>query len=170
MNDGISAQHTCVYMIKVHCAETLLNERVVIKVLYPEIRQYMAADLANLKQAVLMISKLLSMAMKDAIEAVSTELCDNFPRELDFRIEQAFTERARCVHVRVCLCAYISVCVWFSDNILSFFGVSLHTHASYLPFLVIFELSHVFLHAFMFVHTHAISLSLSLTYTYIYIF
>lgn len=47
----------------------------------------MAADLANLKQAVTMVSKLLSMGMKDTIEAVSLELYDNFPRELDFRIE-----------------------------------------------------------------------------------
>ena len=68
---------------------------VIVKVLYPEIRTYMAADLANLKQAVLLISKLLSMAMKDTIEAVSMELYDNFPRELDFRIESAFMERAR---------------------------------------------------------------------------
>ena len=68
---------------------------VIVKVLYPEIRTYMAADLANLKQAVLLISKLLSMAMKDTIEAVSMELYDNFPRELDFRIESAFMEKAR---------------------------------------------------------------------------
>ena len=47
----------------------------------------MAADLANLKQAVTMVSQLLSMAMKDTIEAVALELYDNFPRELDFRIE-----------------------------------------------------------------------------------
>ena len=57
------------------------------QVLYPEIRTFMAADLANLKQAVTMVSKLLSMGMKDTIEAVSLELYDNFPRELDFRIE-----------------------------------------------------------------------------------
>jgi predicted unusual protein kinase regulating ubiquinone biosynthesis (AarF/ABC1/UbiB family) len=108
-------------MIKVHCAETLLNERVVIKVLYPEIRQYMAADLANLKQAVLMISKLLSMAMKDAIEAVSTELCDNFPRELDFRIEQAFTERARYIYI------YLYVRVVFRQYFEFFWCLFAHT-------------------------------------------
>jgi hypothetical protein len=151
-------------MIKVHCAETLLNERVVIKVLYPEIRQYMAADLANLKQAVLMISKLLSMAMKDAIEAVSTELCDNFPRELDFRIEQAFTERARCVHVRVCLCVYISVWVWFSDNILSFFLVSLCTHMPVISLSLLFLNSHMYFYMRLLTHTHTISISLSHTH------
>ena len=46
------------------------NVNVIVKVLYPEIRQFMAADLANLKQAVTLVSKLLSMAMKDTIEAV----------------------------------------------------------------------------------------------------
>jgi hypothetical protein len=36
---------------QVHLATTLPGEAVVVKVLYPEIRQFMAADLSNLKQA-----------------------------------------------------------------------------------------------------------------------
>ena len=71
------------------------NEQVIVKVLYPEIRHYMAADLANLKQAVTLVSNLLSMAMKDTIEAISLELYSNFPRELDFRVESRFMEIAR---------------------------------------------------------------------------
>jgi predicted unusual protein kinase regulating ubiquinone biosynthesis (AarF/ABC1/UbiB family) len=54
-------------------------------VLYPEIRHFMAADLANLKQAVTLVSQLVSMDMKDTIEAVSLELYANFPREVRCR-------------------------------------------------------------------------------------
>mmetsp|Transcript_11654 Transcript_11654/g.22174 ORF Transcript_11654/g.22174 Transcript_11654/m.22174 type:complete len:684 (-) Transcript_11654:269-2320(-) len=81
---------------QVHTAKLRNGEDVVIKVLYPEIRKNMAADLKNLKQATIMISKVLGkQQMKEALEALSAELYDNFPRELDFRIEIAHMERGR---------------------------------------------------------------------------
>lgn len=81
---------------QVHIGKLRNGEGVVVKLLYPEIRKNMSADLKNLKQATIMIAKILNkVAMKEAIEALSAELYDNFPRELDFRIEQAHMERAR---------------------------------------------------------------------------
>lgn len=81
---------------EVHVGKLRNGEEVVVKLLYPEIRKNMSADLKNLKQATIMISKILKKAaMKEALEALSAELYDNFPRELDFRIERAHMERAR---------------------------------------------------------------------------
>jgi predicted unusual protein kinase regulating ubiquinone biosynthesis (AarF/ABC1/UbiB family) len=74
---------------------------IVIKVLYPEIRKHMSADLANLRQAVHLFAKMLNLAaMRDAIEAIALELFDNFPRELDFNIEIAHTQHARALLAR----------------------------------------------------------------------
>jgi predicted unusual protein kinase regulating ubiquinone biosynthesis (AarF/ABC1/UbiB family) len=72
------------------------GEKVIVKVLYPEMRHFMHADLLNIKQAVSMLSKLMQMsAMKDAIEAMMLETNQVFPRELDFHIEFTHAECGR---------------------------------------------------------------------------
>jgi len=126
----------------VFCLHTLFNPSgtylyMHIQVLYPEIRTFMAADLANLKQAVTMVSKLLSMGMKDTIEAVSLELYDNFPRELDFRIEVTHEEEyyMSCYwhSSKICLSSY-SKCVFFLSTLCTLFVLSSLSSSSQMAF------------------------------------
>ena len=49
---------------QVHVATLYSGERVIVKVIYPEIRRYMAADLINLKQAADFITGVLKMPLK----------------------------------------------------------------------------------------------------------
>lgn len=71
------------------------NSMVVVKILYPEIRKHMVADLSNMKQAALITTSMLGLdGIKDAIEALVLEVYDKFPQELDFTVEMAHTQYA----------------------------------------------------------------------------
>jgi len=72
------------------------GEKVVVKVLYPEIRKNMYADLATIETTMNMIAATLDLGkMKGMIDILFKELNDNFPREMDFNIELAHMEFAR---------------------------------------------------------------------------
>lgn len=73
---------------QVHMATLTDGTRVVVKVLYPEIRKNMWADLLTIKDAAEVGTKMLGLAdMKDLIDTAYNEIASNFPRELDFHIE-----------------------------------------------------------------------------------
>lgn len=87
---------SCASIGQVHTAVLQDGTKVVVKLLYPEIRKYMGIDLNNMKQASLMVIKILKQdSWKGMIDAICDEFVANFPRELDFYGEMAFTERGR---------------------------------------------------------------------------
>lgn len=78
---------------QVHMAKLKNGERVVVKVLYPEIRKNMWADLLTMRTTADMATKLLGLGdMKELIDIGYNEIASNFPRELDFHIEVAHME------------------------------------------------------------------------------
>lgn len=80
---------------QVHFATMAGGERCVVKVLYPEIRKNMAADLATMKTSIQMVVSMLGLQdMKGMIDIFYNEVAENFPRELDFNIELAHMEYA----------------------------------------------------------------------------
>lgn len=81
---------------QVHTATLASGERVVIKILYPEIRRNMVADLKTMKSSIQLIVAFLGLQdMKKMIDVFYAEIASNFPRELDFQIERAHSEFAR---------------------------------------------------------------------------
>jgi len=81
---------------QVHTGTLHSGKKVVVKVLYPEIRKNMSADLASIKASVSMIVSMLDLKdMRGIIDLLYKELSYNFPRELDFHIELAQMEYAR---------------------------------------------------------------------------
>lgn len=81
---------------QVHCGKLKTGERVVVKILYPEIRRNMMSDLATMKTSIQLIVSMLGLNdMKSMIEIFYNELADNFPRELDFHVELAHMDYAR---------------------------------------------------------------------------
>jgi predicted unusual protein kinase regulating ubiquinone biosynthesis (AarF/ABC1/UbiB family) len=81
---------------QVHLATLRSRQRVVVKILYPEIRKHMYADLATIETTINMIATVLELGdLKGIIEMLFKELNDNFPREMDFNIELAHMEYAR---------------------------------------------------------------------------
>jgi len=87
---------SCASIGQVHTGVLKDGTKVVIKLLYPEIRKYMIIDLANMKQAAMMVIKILKQeSWRGMLDSITAEFTDNFPRELDFYGEMAFMERAR---------------------------------------------------------------------------
>jgi predicted unusual protein kinase regulating ubiquinone biosynthesis (AarF/ABC1/UbiB family) len=81
---------------QVHTGILKSGERVVVKVLYPEIRKNMAADLATMKTSISLIVAMLEMNdMKNMIDTFYDEVAANFPMELDFHVELAHMDYAR---------------------------------------------------------------------------
>jgi predicted unusual protein kinase regulating ubiquinone biosynthesis (AarF/ABC1/UbiB family) len=67
----------------------------VVKAIYPEIRRYLVADLANARRAAQQITKLMDIPVKGTIDSIMDEQVDSFPRELDLRIEARHLRKSR---------------------------------------------------------------------------
>lgn len=81
---------------QVHTGVIRNGDQVVIKILYPEIRKNMYADLATMKTSIELIVNVLGLGdMKKMIDIFYAEVAENFPRELDFNIELAHMEYGR---------------------------------------------------------------------------
>ena len=63
--------------------------------IYPDIRKNMRADLANARVACKKIVAIMDMPLKDTIDVIMNEFCDNFPKELDFTNELRFLQKFR---------------------------------------------------------------------------
>ena len=66
-----------------------------VKAIYPEIRRYLVADLANARRAAQQITKLMDIPVKGTIDSIMDEQVDSFPRELDLRIEARHLRKSR---------------------------------------------------------------------------
>ena len=71
------------------------GDRLVVKAIYPEIRRYLVADLANARRAAQQITKLMDIPVKGTIDSIMDEQVDSFPRELDLRIEARHLRKSR---------------------------------------------------------------------------
>lgn len=81
---------------QVHTGVVRSGDAVVIKVLYPEIRKNMYADLATMKTSIELVVNMLDLGdMRKMIDVFYAEVAENFPRELDFNIELAHMEHGR---------------------------------------------------------------------------
>ena len=75
----------CASIGQVHRAKLASGEDVVVKLIYPLIRRHMEGDLLDLRFLCAFVNEQLELGMDNLINAVVDELCENFPRELDFR-------------------------------------------------------------------------------------
>lgn len=80
---------------QVHCAELYDGSRVVVKILYPEIRTHMRSDLKNIEAVSDLVFSMTDMPMKDTMKVVLAEFAVSFPREMDFTHELDNTRRTR---------------------------------------------------------------------------
>jgi uncharacterized membrane protein YciS (DUF1049 family) len=85
---------------QVHAATLYDGRRAIVKVIYPDIRANMRADLANARVASKQIVALMDMPLKDTIDVIMNEFCENFPKELDFENEAAYLNKAREIIAR----------------------------------------------------------------------
>ncbi|KAJ8603626.1 hypothetical protein CTAYLR_007570 [Chrysophaeum taylorii] len=69
--------------------------KAIVKVIYPEIRKHLLADLSNARRVAHVVTWVLKLPMKGAIDAIMDEQCESFPRELDLRLEADNIRRAR---------------------------------------------------------------------------
>ena len=75
----------CASIGQVHRAKLASGEDVVVKLIYPLIRRHMEGDLLDLRFLCAFVNEQLELGMDNLINAIVDELCENFPRELDFR-------------------------------------------------------------------------------------
>lgn len=70
------------------------SEKIIVKVIYPDIRKHLLADLANARRAAHIITNVLKLPMKGSVDAIMDEQCESFPREVDLRLERNNLGRA----------------------------------------------------------------------------
>ncbi|KAH8054759.1 hypothetical protein JL722_8707 [Aureococcus anophagefferens] len=75
--------------VQVHAATLYDGRRAIVKVIYPDIRANMRADLANARVASKQIVALMDMPLKDTIDVIMNEFCENFPRSSTSRTRQS---------------------------------------------------------------------------------
>ncbi|KAJ1448124.1 hypothetical protein M885DRAFT_540279 [Pelagophyceae sp. CCMP2097] len=80
---------------QVHLATLHTGEGVVVKIIYPDIRKNLYSDLANARFMGKNIVAALDIPMKETVDVIMNEFCENFPKELDFRNEAYFLKKAR---------------------------------------------------------------------------
>lgn len=76
------------------------SERIIVKVIYPDIRKHLLADLANARRAGHIITNVLKLPMKGSVDAIMDEQCESFPREVDLRLERNNLSYARELFLR----------------------------------------------------------------------
>lgn len=94
-----------VHLAKAHGS----GDTLVVKAIYPEIRRYLVADLANARRAAQQITKLMDIPVKGTIDSIMDEQVDSFPRELDLRIEARHLRKSRLYFHRHGLAAKIAI-------------------------------------------------------------
>ena len=94
---------------QVHAAQLYSGADVVIKIIYPEIRQHMRGDLANIAQVADLVFGMIDMPIRETIMTILGEFVVSFPKEMDFGNELANTERARAAIAAEGLASVVAV-------------------------------------------------------------